>query len=179
MIIIDVENYFGYFEGIMGLQMMEDFCKQVECFGIDVCYELISKVDFIGLVYKVWIEFGQEIYVNSIIIFIGVSVKWLGLEFEKWLINKGVFVCVVCDGFFFCGMEIVIVGGGDMVVEEVLYFFKFSLKVYMLVCWDELWVFKIMQEWVMNIKNIEIYWNIEIEEIFGEEEVEGVCIINN
>lgn len=108
--------------------------------------ELIIKVDFIGFVYKVWMEGGDEIYVDSIIIFIGVSVKWFGLELEQYFMNKGVLVCVVCDGFFFCGQELVIVGVGDIVVEEVFYLLKLSLKVYMLVCCDEMCVFKIMQE---------------------------------
>jgi thioredoxin reductase (NADPH) len=179
MITTDVENYPGYPEGIMGPQMMEDFRKQAERFGTDVRYELISKVDFTGPVHKAWTESGQEIHANSIIISTGASAKWLGLESEKRLTNKGVSACAVCDGFFFRGMETAIVGGGDTAAEEALYLSKLSPKVHMLVRRDELRASKIMQERVMNTENIEIHWNTETEEILGEEEVEGVRVINN
>ena len=99
MITTDVENYPGYPDGIMGPQMMEDFRKQAERFGTDVRYELISKVDFSGPVHKAWSETGHEIHADSIIISTGASAKWLGLESEKRLTNKGVSACAVCDGF--------------------------------------------------------------------------------
>ncbi|MEQ8704704.1 MAG: thioredoxin-disulfide reductase [Phaeodactylibacter sp.] len=179
MITTDVENYPGYPDGIMGPQMMEDFRKQAERFGTDVRYELISKVDFTGPVHKAWTESGQEIHANSIIISTGASAKWLGLESEKRLTNKGVSACAVCDGFFFRGQETAIVGGGDTAAEEALYLSKLSPKVHMIVRRDELRASKIMQERVMNAPNIEIHWNTETEEILGEEEVEGVRVINN
>ena len=179
MITTDVENYPGYPEGVMGPQMMEDFRKQAERFGTDVRYELINKVDLSGPVHKAWTESGTEIHANSIIISTGASAKWLGLESEQRLANKGVSACAVCDGFFFRGEELAIVGGGDTAAEEALYLSKLSPKVHMLVRRDELRASKIMQERVMKAENIEIHWNTEAEEILGENEVEGVRVVNN
>ena len=179
MITTDVENYPGYPEGVMGPQMMEDFRKQAERFGTDVRYELINKVDLSGPVHKAWTESGTEIHANSIIISTGASAKWLGLESEQRLANKGVSACAVCDGFFFRGEELAIVGGGDTAAEEALYQSKLSPKVHMLVRRDELRASKIMQERVMKAENIEIHWNTEAEEILGENEVEGVRVVNN
>ncbi|NRA49691.1 MAG: thioredoxin-disulfide reductase [Phaeodactylibacter sp.] len=179
MITTDVENYPGYPEGVMGPQMMEDFRKQAERFGTDVRYELINKVDLSGPVHKAWTESGTEIHANSIIISTGASAKWLGLESEQRLANKGVSACAVCDGFFFRGEELAIVGGGDTAAEEALYLSKLSPKVHMLVRRDELRASKIMQERVIKAENIEIHWNTEAEEILGENEVEGVRVVNN
>ena len=179
MITTDVENYPGYPEGVMGPQRMEDFRKQAERFGTDVRYELINKVDLSGPVHKAWTESGTEIHANSIIISTGASAKWLGLESEQRLANKGVSACAVCDGFFFRGEELAIVGGGDTAAEEALYLSKLSPKVHMLVRRDELRASKIMQERVMKAENIEIHWNTEAEEILGENEVEGVRVVNN
>lgn len=180
MITTDVENYPGYPEGIMGPQMMEDFRKQAERFGTDVRYELINKVDFgNGDVHKIWSESGQEIEAHSIIISTGASAKWLGLDSEKELMNKGVSACAVCDGFFFRGQEVAIVGGGDTAAEEATYLSKLCPKVHMLVRRDEMRASKIMQERVMKAENIQIHWNTEALEILGKEEVEGVRIINN
>lgn len=180
MITTDVENYPGYPEGIMGPQMMEDFRKQAERFGTDVRYELIHKVDFgNGDVHKIWSESGQEIEAHSIIISTGASAKWLGLDSEKELMNKGVSACAVCDGFFFRGQEVAIVGGGDTAAEEATYLSKLCPKVHMLVRRDEMRASKIMQERVMKAENIQIHWNTEALEILGKEEVEGVRIINN
>jgi len=179
MITTDVENYPGYPEGIMGPQMMDDFRKQAERFGTDVRMEMISKVELNGGLHKVWSESGQEIHANTVIISTGASAKWLGLESEKRLMNKGVSACAVCDGFFFRGQEVAIVGGGDTAAEESLYLSKLCPKVHVLVRRDEMRASKIMQERVMNTENIEIHWNTEAEEILGEEEVEGVRIVNN
>ncbi len=179
MITTDVENYPGYPEGIMGPQMMDDFRKQAERFGTDVRMEMISKVELNGGLHKAWSESGQEIHANTVIISTGASAKWLGLESEKRLMNKGVSACAVCDGFFFRGQEVAIVGGGDTAAEESLYLSKLCPKVHVLVRRDEMRASKIMQERVMNTENIEIHWNTEAEEILGEEEVEGVRIINN
>ncbi|MEN0046311.1 MAG: thioredoxin-disulfide reductase [Bacteroidota bacterium] len=175
----DVENYPGYPEGIMGPQMMEDFRKQAERFGTDIRYALIDKVDFSGDVHKAWAEDGTEIHADSIIISTGASAKWLGLESEKRLANRGVSACAVCDGFFFRGMELAVVGAGDTAAEEALYLSKLSPKVHMLVRRDEMRASKIMQERVMKTENIEIHWNTETVEVLGEQEVEGVRVINN
>ncbi len=179
MITTDVENYPGYPDGIMGPQMMEDFRKQAERFGTDVRYELISKVELNGSLHKVWTEGGHEIHAHSVIISTGASAKWLGLESEKRLANKGVSACAVCDGFFFRGQEVAIVGGGDTAAEESLYLSKLCPKVHMLVRRDEMRASKIMQERVMNTENIIVHWNTETQEILGEEQVTGVRVINN
>lgn len=179
MITTDVENYPGYPDGIMGPQMMEDFRKQAERFGTEVRYEMISKVDFSGPVHKVWTESGKEVQADSVIISTGASAKWLGLESEKRLTNKGVSACAVCDGFFFRGQEVAIVGGGDTAAEEALYLSKLCPKVHMLVRRDELRASKIMQERVLKSENIAVHWNTEALEILGEQEVKGVRIVNN
>lgn len=180
MITTDVENYPGYPEGIMGPQMMEDFRKQAERFGTDVRYELITKVDFgNGAVHKIWTESGHEVHADSIIISTGASAKWLGLDSEKELMNKGVSACAVCDGFFFRGQDVAIVGGGDTACEEASYLAKLCPNVHMLVRRDEFRASKIMQERVKNTENITIHWNTEAVEILGKEEVEGVRVINN
>lgn len=179
MITTDVENYPGYPDGIMGPQMMEDFKKQAERFGTDIRYELIEKVDFTGPVHKVWTDSGQEVHAHSIIIATGASAKWLGLDSEKKLMNKGVSACAVCDGFFFRGQELAVVGGGDTAAEEASYLAKLSPKVHLLVRRDELRASKIMQQRVMNTPNIEIHWNTEAEEILGEDSVTGIRVVNN
>ncbi len=179
MITTDVENYPGYPEGIMGPQMMEDFRKQAERFGTDVRYELIAKVAFDGPVHKIWTESGHEIHAESVIIATGASAKWLGLESEQRLTNKGVSACAVCDGFFFRGQEVAVVGGGDTAAEESLYLSKLCPKVHLLVRRDELRASKIMQERVFKTENIVIHWNTEAQEILGKAEVEGVRVINN
>ncbi|MDX1666616.1 MAG: thioredoxin-disulfide reductase [Saprospiraceae bacterium] len=179
MITTDVENYPGYPDGIMGPQMMEDFRKQAERFGTDVRYEMIDKVDFSGPVHKVWTETEKEIEAHTVIIATGASAKWLGLPSEKRLANKGVSACAVCDGFFFRGQEVAVVGGGDTAAEESLYLSKLCPKVHVLVRRDEMRASKIMQERVFKTENIIIHWNTEAQEILGEEEVEGVRVINN
>ena len=179
MITTDVENYPGYPEGIMGPQMMEDFRKQAERFGTEIRYELISKVDFSGPLHKLWTENGHEIQAESVIISTGASAKWLGLESEQRLTSKGVSACAVCDGFFFRGQEVAVVGGGDTAAEESLYLAKLCPVVHLLVRRDELRVSKIMQERVFKTKNIVIHWNTEAAEVHGNEEVEGVRVINN
>lgn len=179
MITTDVENYPGYPEGIMGPEMMEDFRKQAERFGTEVRYEMIDKVDFSGPVHKVWTESGQEIHADSVIIATGASAKWLGLESENKLMNKGVSACAVCDGFFFRGKEVAVVGGGDTAAEEASYLAKLCPKVHLLVRRDEMRASKIMQERVMKTPNIEIHWNTEPKEILGGEHVTGVRVWNN
>ncbi|HKK73788.1 MAG TPA: thioredoxin-disulfide reductase [Saprospiraceae bacterium] len=179
MITTDVENYPGYPEGIMGPQMMEDFRKQAERFGTEINYELITKVDFSGPVHKMWTDNGTEVHAHTVIISTGASAKWLGLESEKRLMNKGVSACAVCDGFFYRGQELAVVGGGDTAAEEALYLSKLSPKVHMLVRRDEMRASAIMQERVFKTENIQIHWNTEAQEILGEEGVEGVRVINN
>jgi len=168
MITNDVENYPGYPDGVMGPQMMEDFRKQAERFDTDIRMEKIVKVDFTGPVHKLWSEGGTELSADSVIISTGASAKWLGIESEQKLMNKGVSACAVCDGFFFRGQEVIIVGAGDL-----------CPKVHMLVRRDEMRASKIMQKRVMDAPNIEIYWNTETVEVLGEEEVIGAKVKNN
>ncbi len=174
----DVENYPGYPNGIMGPQMMEDFKNQALRFGTDIRYELIDKVDFSSTPHKVWSETGHEMHADSVIIATGASAKWLGLESEQKLMNKGVSACAVCDGFFFRGQEVAIVGAGDTAAEEATYLAKLCKKVHLLVRRDEMRASKIMQERVFKTENLEVHWNSETEEILGEEGVEGARIKN-
>jgi len=175
----EVENYPGYPQGVQGPEMMEDFRKQAERFGTTIHYELIEKVDFTGPVHKLWTTGGQEIHADSVIISTGASAKWLGIPSENKLKNKGVSACAVCDGFFFRGQEVAIVGGGDTAAEEATYLSKLSPKVHLLVRRDELRASKIMQERVLKTSNIEVHWNTETDEILGEDLVEGVRVVNN
>ncbi len=179
MITTDVENYPGYPDGIMGPQMMEDFKNQAARFGTEIIYEMISKVDFSGPVHKIWSETGEEIQAHSVIISTGASAKWLGLESEQTFMNNGVSACAVCDGFFFRGQEVAIVGAGDTAAEEASYLSKLCTKVHMLVRRDEMRASKIMQKRVMDTPNIEIHWNTEVKEILGSETVEKIKVYNN
>ncbi|MBK9736730.1 MAG: thioredoxin-disulfide reductase [Saprospiraceae bacterium] len=174
----DVENYPGYPQGVMGPQMMEDFKNQAIRFGTDIRYEMITKVDFSSTPHKIWSETGHEIHANTVIIATGASAKWLGLESEQKLMNKGVSACAVCDGFFFRGQEVAIVGAGDTAAEEATYLAKLCKKVHLLVRRDEMRASKIMQERVFKTENLQVYWNTETIEILGEEGVEGAKIKN-
>jgi thioredoxin reductase (NADPH) len=179
MITTDVENYPGYAEGIMGPEMMEDFRKQAERFGTRIKYESIVKADLESHPKKVWTD-GDEMYTaDTVIISTGATAKWLGLEAEQKYANKGVSACAVCDGYFFRGKEVVIVGGGDTAAEEALYLSKVTAKVHMLVRRDELRASKIMQARVFKAENIQIYWNTEAYDISGEDKVEAVHVRNN
>jgi thioredoxin reductase (NADPH) len=175
----DVENYPGYPDGVMGPEMMQDFQKQAERFGTEIRFEMIDKVDFSGDVKKVWSETGHEIHADTVIISTGASAKWLGLESETRLMNKGVSACAVCDGFFFRGKEVVIVGAGDTAAEEATYLAKLCTKVHMIVRRDEMRASKIMQQRVFDAENIEVYWNTETLEVLGDDEVIGAKVKNN
>jgi len=175
----DVENYPGYPEGIMGPQMMTDFQKQAKRFGTDVRFGLITKVDFSGEKHIAFVDNGDEVEADTIIISTGASAKWLGLESEQRLNSKGVSACAVCDGFFFRNQEVAVVGGGDTAAEEASYLSKLCKKVYLLVRRDEMRASKIMQQRVEKAENLEILWNTEAEEVLGEEAVEGVRVVNN
>lgn len=178
MITTDVENYPGYADGVMGPQMMEDFKKQAERFGTDIRYEMITETDLSGEVKVLTTESGAKIEAYTVIISTGASAKWLGLESEQRLMNKGVSACAVCDGFFFRGQEVIIVGAGDTAAEEASYLAKLCPKVHMLVRRDEMRASKIMQKRVIDMENIEIHWNTETIEILGDEEVTGAKVRN-
>lgn len=175
----EVENYPGFPDGIQGPEMMELFKKQAERFGTDVRFGLATKVDFTGPVHKVWIDDETEIQAHAVIVSTGASAKWLGLESEQRLNGFGVSACAVCDGFFFKGQDVTIVGGGDTACEEALYLSKLCNKVYMLVRRDVFRASKVMAERVMNTPNIEVLFNHETLEILGEKSVTGVKVKNN
>lgn len=179
MITTEVENYPGYFDGVHGPKMMEDFQKQAQRFHTDIRYEVIAKVDFSGPVHKIWTESGEEFLAHTVIISTGASAKWLGLDSEKRLMNKGVSACAVCDGFFFRGMDVAVVGAGDTAAEEASYLAKLCPKVHLLVRRDAMRASKIMQERVLNNPKIIVHWDTETQEILGNEEVEAVRVINN
>ena len=175
----DVENYPGYPDGIVGPEMMIDFQKQAERFGADIRLGLATSVDFATYPFKVTIDESNEILANAIIISTGAAAKWLGIPSEQRLNGKGVSACAVCDGFFFKGMDVAVVGGGDTACEEASYLSKICNKVYMLVRRDEMRASKIMQKRVINSKNIEILWNTETDEVLGDKEVDGLRVFNN
>ena len=175
----EVENYPGYPEGIQGPEMMQHFEAQARRMGADIRYGLATAVDFSSHPLKVQIDEEKWIEANSVIISTGASAKWLGLPGEKRLNGFGVSACAVCDGFFFKGKEVAIVGAGDTAAEEALYLSKLCTKVHMIVRRNEMRASKVMQDRVKATPNIQIYWNSETEDILGEQKVESVQIKNN
>ncbi|PCH69984.1 MAG: thioredoxin-disulfide reductase [Bacteroidetes bacterium] len=176
----DVENYPGYPEGIMGPEMMEDLRKQAERFGTDIRIGYVSNVDFqSGPPFKLTIDEKLEIEAETVIISTGATALYLGLESELRLNGYGVSACAVCDGFFYKGQDVAVVGAGDSACEEASYLSNICSKVTMLIRRDAMRASKIMQDRVNKIKNIEILWNTETVEVLGDKNVEGVKIINN
>ncbi|MBL0308683.1 MAG: thioredoxin-disulfide reductase [Bacteroidetes bacterium] len=175
----DVENYPGYADGVLGPEMMEDFKKQAERFGTDIRFGMATKVAFSVSPKKVWIDDEKIIEADVVILATGAEAKWLGLPGEKRLNGSGVSACAVCDGFFYKGTEVAIVGAGDTACEEAIYLAKLCTKVHMIIRRDEMRASKIMQDRVQNTKNIQVYWNSETDEILGENVVESVRIHNN
>jgi thioredoxin reductase (NADPH) len=175
----EVENYPGYADGIQGPEMMVHFEKQAKRMGADIRYGLATKVDLSGQPYKVQVDEDKWIAADAIIISTGASAKWLGIPSEQKLNGFGVSACAVCDGFFFRGKEVGIVGAGDTAAEEALYLSKLCSTVHMIVRRDEMRASKVMQERVLNTPNIKIYWNSETDEILGDDRVSGVRIKNN
>ena len=174
----EVENYPGYPDGVQGPEMMVHFEKQASRMGADIRYGLATKVDFTQHPFKVWIDEEKQVEADSVIIATGASAKWLGLPSEERLNGYGVSACAVCDGFFFRGKEVAIVGAGDTAAEEALYLSKLCTTVHMIVRRDQMRASKIMQERVQRTPNIKIHWNSETEEIIGETKVEAFRIKN-
>jgi len=175
----DVENYPGFPDGIQGPELMVHFEQQAKRMGADIRYGLATKVDFSSMPYKVEIDEEKWIEANAIIISTGASAKWLGIESEQRLNGYGVSACAVCDGFFFRGKEVAIVGAGDTAAEEALYLSKLATNVHMFVRKDEMRASKVMQDRVKTTPNIKMYWSTETDEILGEKTVEAVRIKNN
>ena len=178
----EVDNYPGYPEGIDGPQMMVNFQQQAERFDTDVRSGWVTAVDFSGPIHKVTIDNGKKVITaDTVIISTGASAKWLGLESEIRLRDAGggVSACAVCDGFFYRGQDVAIVGAGDTAAEEASYLAKLCNKVYMLVRRDEMRASMAMRHRVENLENIEILFNHETVEVLGEEGVTGVKVVNN
>src|ERR1700730_11636658 len=175
----EVENYPGYPDGVQGPEMMVHFEKQAARMGTDIRYGLATKVDFSKRPFKVWIDEDKLIEGDAVIIATGASAKWLGLESEQRLNGYGVSACAVCDGFFFRGKEVAVVGAGDTAAEEALYLAKLCSTVHMFIRKPEMRASKVMQERVFKTPNIKIYWNSEADEILGGSRVEALRIKNH
>jgi thioredoxin reductase (NADPH) len=174
----EVENYPGYPEGIQGPEMMVDFEKQATRMGADIRFGLATSVDFSSKPYKVTIDESKVMTADAVIIATGASAKWLGMPSEQRLNGSGVSACAVCDGFFFRGKEVAIVGAGDTAAEEALYLSKMCSNVHMIVRRHEMRASKVMQDRVLKTSNIIVYWNTETQEVLGENKVEGVRLLN-
>ena len=175
----DVENFPGYPEGINGPQMMMDLQKQAERFGTKVNYGLVTSVDFSSYPLKVVVDEKDIIIAETIIIATGATAKYLGIPSEETYANRGVSACAVCDGYFYRGKEVAVVGAGDSAAEEATYLSKLCTKVHLIVRRDEMRASKIMQQRVLSSPNIEIHWNTETDEILGDDNgVNGVRLSN-
>jgi len=177
----EVDNFPGYPEGIDGPTMMEQLKQQAERFGTEVRFGLATKVEFAkeaGGTHKVWVDETKEIHAKTVIISTGATAKYLGLESETKFMGHGVSACAVCDGFFYKGQEVVIVGAGDTAAEEATYLSKLCPKVTMLIRRDEMRASKAMQHRVLNTPNIEVLWNTETVEVLGDKTVTGIKVRN-
>lgn len=177
----EVDNFPGYPKGITGPELMEDLKAQAERFGTQVRFGLVTKADLNASPKRVWVDETTEITADTVIISTGASAKWIGLENETRLRMSagGVSACAVCDGFFFKGQDVAIVGAGDTAAEEATYLSKLCKKVYMIVRRGEMRASKAMQQRVKNTPNIEILWDSETLDILGKDTVEGAVVKNN
>ena len=178
----EVDNFPGYPDGIDGPKMMMDLQKQAERFGTEVRMGMATEVDFsteVGGIHKVCIDNSKWVEAETVIISTGATAKYLGLPSEQRLRGGGVSACAVCDGFFYKGQDVAIVGGGDTAAEEATYLANICNKVTMLVRKDHMKASKAMQHRVTNTKNIDLRYNTEAEEILGDQVVEGLRMVNN
>ena len=175
----DVENFPGYPDGVTGPEMMEDLRKQAERFGTDIRLGIATSSDFSGNPLKVIFDDTVEIVAEVVIIATGATAKYLGIPAEKKYAGMGVSGCATCDGFFYRGKDVAVVGGGDTACEDASYLAGLCRKVYMIVRRDVLRASKPMQHRVMNAPNIEILWECQLEDLFGTNGVEGAVIIRH
>lgn len=173
----DVDNYPGYPGGVTGPIMMEDFKKQAERFGAVIRFGIVTEVDFSGKKHKVITDDKKVIIADAVIIATGATAKYLGLASETKYAGMGVSACATCDGFFYRGKDVAVVGGGDTAAEEATYLAGLCKKVYLVVRRDTLRASKVMQDKVLATKNIEILWEHETIDLFGENGVEGVTLV--
>jgi thioredoxin reductase (NADPH) len=173
----EVENYPGYPDGITGPVMMDDFKKQAERFGADIRFGIATDADFSSVPHKITIDGSKLVEADTVIISTGATAKYLGIEAEQKYAGMGVSACATCDGFFYKGKDVAVVGGGDTAAEEATYLAGLCRKVYMIVRRDVLRASKAMQERVMNTSNIEILWQHQAVDLFGENGVEGATLV--
>lgn len=173
----EVDNYPGYPNGVTGPEMMEDLKKQAERFGTEIRFGIATNVDFSGVKHKVIIDDNKMIEADAVIIATGATAKYLGLESETKYAGMGVSACATCDGFFYKGKDVAVVGGGDTAAEEASYLAGICNKVYLIVRRDVLRASKAMQDKVTNTKNIEVLWEHQTVDLFGENGVEGATLI--
>ena len=175
----EVENYPGYPEGVTGPVMMEDFKKQAQRFGTDVRFGLATAADLSKRPFKVTIDSKKVIEAESLIIATGATAKYLGLESEEKYKGQGVSACATCDGFFYKGKDVAVVGGGDTAAEEATYLSGICNKVYLIVRKDHMRASKVMQERVLKTKNIEVLFEHKTKEIVGDMSgVNGAILLN-
>lgn len=177
MLTTDVENYPGFPDGIMGPELMEQFRKQAERFGTRIVTADATRVDFSSRPFKVWVD-ADEYTADSVIVSTGASASWLGLENEEKLRGHGVSACATCDGFFFRGLEVAVVGGGDSAMEEAIFLAKFADKVTIIHRRDEFRASKIMVRRVLDHDKVDVMWNTVVEDVLGDSQVEGLMIRN-
>ena len=175
MLTTEVENFPGFPEGIMGPELMGNFRAQAERFGAEFLTEKVTRVDFTARPFRVWVR-EQEFTARSIIVATGAQSLMLNLPRESELIGHGVSTCATCDGFFFRGQEIAVVGGGDSAVEEASFLTKFASKVYLVVRRDSLRASRIMQQRALDNPKIEIIWNSQVTALHGEAALSGVTL---
>lgn len=173
----EVENFPGYPDGITGPAMMEEFKKQAERFGAEIRFGIATNADFSGKTHKVTIDENKVIEADTVIIATGATARYLGLEAESRYAGMGVSACATCDGFFYKGKDVAVVGGGDTAAEEATYLAGLCRKVYLIVRRNVLRASKAMQEEVLNTPNIEVLWEHQAIDLFGENGVEGVVLV--
>jgi thioredoxin reductase (NADPH) len=174
----EVENFPGYPDGVTGPVMMEDFKKQALRFGADIRWGVVTNADLSSYPFRIKTDEGTKLLADSLIIATGATAKYLGLESERKLMGFGVSACATCDGFFYKGQDVAVVGGGDSACEEALYLSGLCRKVYLIHRRDELRASKIMQERIRSKENIEILWSHLPKDITGNQNVDGVILTN-
>lgn len=174
----DVENFPGYPEGVMGPKMMQDFREQATRFGADCRWGVVTAIDLSKRPYKLVVDEENELFAESVIIATGASAKWLGLPSEQRLRGKGVTACATCDGAFFRNEHVIVIGGGDTAMEEATYLTKFASKVTIIHRRNEFRASKVMQQRVFDNDKIEIKWDSTVDEVLGDQVVQGVRIKN-
>lgn len=175
----DVENFPGYPEGITGPEMMEDMQKQAERFGADIRYGMVTDVDFSGDVHRVLVDDEKLIEAETVIISTGAAAKYLGLESEEKFKAGGVSACATCDGFFYKGLDVAVVGGGDTAAEEALYLASLCRKVYLIVRKDHLRASQVMKDRVARNKKIEVLFKRNTKELLGDRVLQEAVLIRN